>query len=157
MIYGLPVSISANCNKLELYTRGHSLTASFSLYYICVPFDKTLTDKACHAVPLLQQSFLYLYVNNPTGVMLRQDVRSNSSHLALIAVLTMRANDHDYYSLNSTTEVSSVVASSLGSSPTRPTCCGHPREDVTRMLRGKLHPWNLSLTELGARGSQWPS
>jgi len=30
-------------------------------------------------------------------------------------------------------------------STTRTTCCGHPREDVTRMLRGKLLPWNLSL------------
>jgi len=33
-------------------------------------------------------------------------------------------------------------------STTRTTCCGHPREDVTRMLRGKLLPWNLSLTAL---------
>jgi len=28
-------------------------------------------------------------------------------------------------------------------STTRTTCCGRPREDVTRMLRGKLLPWNL--------------
>jgi len=33
-------------------------------------------------------------------------------------------------------------------STARTTCCGHPREDVTRMLRRKLVPWNSSFTDL---------
>jgi len=39
------------------------------------------------------------------------------------------------YSLNSTTAVSSYSIL-VTSSPTRPTCYGHPREDVTRMIGG---------------------
>ena len=38
-------------------------------------------------------------------------------------------------------------------SATRTTCCGHPREDVTRMLRGKLTPWNSSLVSTRRTGS----
>jgi len=45
-------------------------------------------------------------------------------------------HEHDMHDL--------LWTSSWGSSPT----CWHPHEDVLRMLRGKLLPWNLSLTLL---------
>ena len=38
-------------------------------------------------------------------------------------------------------------------STTRTTCCGHPREDVARMLRGRLVPWNSGLTQVARRTS----
>ena len=41
--------------------------------------------------------------------------------------------------------------SACHTSTTRTTCCGHPREDVTRMLRGKLLPWNLSFKHICRR------